>query len=73
MPERAKPFGEHSEGIFFTHEAEIRSTWDSNSRPRGQWRRAQCGEVWRSPYLGPAHSGNRPKVRFTFTSLAPSP
>ena len=39
-----------------------------------QWRRAQCGEVWLSPYLGPAHSGNihRPmkKVRFTSLTLA---
>ena len=41
---------------------------------RCQWRRAQCGEVWLSPDLGPAHSGNihRPmkKVRFTSLTLA---
>ena len=36
-----------------------------------QRRRAQCGEVWLSPYLGPAHSGNihRPMKKVLFTSL----
>ena len=36
MPERAKPCGEHSEGVFFlSQHSEIRFWWDSNSGPAG--------------------------------------